>query len=72
MGTVITFRSNYYNPLIDTWEPLLELFTSTIEIVNWPSGNPKQQTIVLVDSKMPVNFNITEIFIKHTYQIIDS
>ncbi|CAG9335375.1 VPS13_3 [Blepharisma stoltei] len=71
-ATSLTLRSNYYNPLIDTWEPLIELFTTTFEMVSWPNGNPKTQIIIMVDRQMPLNINITEIMIKHTYQIIDS
>ena len=72
LATMISLKSNFYNPIFDVWEPLVELFNTRIDVVDSPENTPKQQVIVLVEEEMPFNISISEIMVNHMFLVSES
>ncbi|CAG9311707.1 VPS13_6 [Blepharisma stoltei] len=72
LGTWIGLRSNFYNPLLDTWEPFVELFYISLEVVDCPENNPRQQVSITIDSEKPLDINISEIMVKHLTKVFET
>lgn len=72
MKAELDIRSSYYNPFIDAWEPFIEMFLLSIETFESPLLNPRKQVVLLLNPKLPLNINLTEIMMKHTLRILSS
>lgn len=58
-------KSNFYNPLLDTWEPFIEPVGIHIEILNCPENNPQTRGLLIVEKSTILNINFSEVMIRH-------
>ena len=58
-------KSNYYNPLLDIWEPFIETVAFQIESIYCPDSNPMQQGILIIEKGTILNINLSEVMISH-------
>jgi vacuolar protein sorting-associated protein 13A/C len=64
------FRSNYYNPIADCYEPLIEEFEANLEYVFSELENEMTKIIVHINPELPININFSELATKQTFGII--
>lgn len=63
--TGASMRANFYNPILDTWEPFIENFAFQLESIYSPDNNPETQGILIIEKSTILNINISEIMVSH-------
>lgn len=58
-------KCNFYNPMLDIWEPFLEPVAIQLESMFSLDNNPETQGIIIIEKSTPLNINFSEIMLSH-------
>lgn len=61
----------YYNPLADSWEPLVECIRATFLYRYNRDVTPHRQFVISVSEDVPLNINLSEAMLVHLYKVVN-
>lgn len=65
-------KSNFYNPLLDVWEPFIESVGLHFELVTCLESNPQTRGLLIVEKSTILNINLSEVMLKHFLALSNS